>query len=95
MAMMADWFTEEAARLVKQWERANWPDHGPLGLAKSCLRAGDDHGYRRGLREAIEVCAEVAARWATFHTVAPGAVRECVVRLRALADASDDSGQGG
>ena len=100
---MASWITEEAARLVEQWERANWPDHGPLGLAESCLRSGDDHGYRRGLLEAARRLE--AQEIGCFHQSVEGDsacftwndrskdARRYAAELRALADARADSGQ--
>jgi hypothetical protein len=69
---MSDWVREEAARQAKD---VNHPL--AMGLAESCLRAG--------LREAARQCDVVAATWATFHLVAPGAAQDCAAKIRALA----------
>ncbi|HAM41662.1 MAG TPA: hypothetical protein DCP69_10085 [Candidatus Omnitrophica bacterium] len=72
---MTDWVQEEAAR---QLEKAmNGPSFSHLAFAESCLRAG--------LREAARQCDAVAATWATFHLVAPGAAQDCAAKIRALA----------
>ena len=78
---MGDWITEEAARQAEEYS-----DDPATALAESCLHAGDAHGYRQGLLEALRLVE---------HEVAsgPGAY-SAAHTIRALADARADSGQG-
>ena len=110
---MSDWVRDEAARQRRQ----HYPDAlGSIGLAESCLRAGDEHGYRRGLLEAAELwsrslsaavpCNEqngycfcsgpdtIARHLDTCPQQIHRILTSGLMKLRALADARADSGQG-
>ena len=81
--MANTWVQEEAVRQVADNGLVHYS--GTQRLAESCLRAGNAHGYRRGLQE--------AARIAPKH-VAHGQLEPLLDELCALADARADSGQG-
>ena len=91
---MADWFTDEAERQIRRsLERTLRGDDYERLLAESCLRAGDAHGYRRGLLEAARRLQVAAGRIGERNDVARVLIEEAA-ELRALADARTDSGQG-
>ena len=70
----------QAKQIADQWKQYGWP---VVDLYDTTAQL--EQVRRETIEQCAKVCDEIAAKWGTFHQVAPEAAHDCARTVRALA----------